>query len=824
MRASENTLDEQARAGTGGSVALLATTVFLSAFLLFQVQPIIGKYILPWFGSTSGVWATALLFFQLMLLGGYAYAHFIVSRMTWRRQAVLHAVLLATVLIALPITPADSWKPTSADAPVARILLILMASVGAPYLLLAATAPLIQRWFAQLHPGRSPYRLYALSNLGSLLALLSYPFLVEPYVRLRSQTLYWSLAYVVFGALCAACAWMLYRSLRGVDLGDAGAETVRDDSAPIVGPRPGAGAAFLWLSLSACGSGLLLATTNQMSMDIAVVPFLWIVPLCIYLLSFILTFDHERWYVRPLFIAALPVALINAVRLLYGGVDLDLMDQVVGYLLTLFVCCMCCHGELSRARPAAQHLTYFFLIVSVGGAVGGLLVAILAPALLPSTYEYHLLLVACYLLMGVVLARLLAGGDPDPTRGPLRRAMIGMCVVTGLVSIAFGTFVLLRPETWTEGTRVDPSETFAAWQAQMRMFGAVVAVVVLALIELWRRREGVMLASWWTSRRGLACIAFAGATAVGFVSLTGGLVWQVTNEEESTVELDRNFYGALALKERDEGSEIHRLSLTHGRIRHGSQLSDFPGWPTEYYGPETGVALAIQLHPRRADTTRQFRVGIVGLGVGTTAAYANTRVDADAEDESYVTVQDVSEPDYFRFYELNPLVARWATERFTFLGDATARGADVAVFEGDARIVLERQLEQGDAQRFDVFAIDAFSSDAIPLHLLTLESMQTYLAHLQPDGILALHVTNRFVDLLPIVQRLADETDLSAVYVENYSSSDRVVNSSDWVLLSRNQGFLDSEAVREDEEPMPDAGPLWTDDFSSLFEVVEASE
>ena len=333
-----------------------------------------------------------------------------------------------------------------------------------------------------------------------------------------------------------------------------------------------------------------------------------------------------------------------------------------------------------------------------------------------------------------------------------------------------------------------------------------------------------MLASWWTSRRGLACIAFAGATAVGFVSLTGGLVWQVTNEEESTVELDRNFYGALALKERDEGSEIHRLSLTHGRIRHGSQLSDFPGWPTEYYGPETGVALAIQLHPRRADTTRQFRVGIVGLGVGTTAAYANTRVDADAEDESYVTVQDVSEPDYFRFYELNPLVARWATERFTFLGDATARGADVAVFEGDARIVLERQLEQGDAQRFDVFAIDAFSSDAIPLHLLTLESMQTYLAHLQPDGILALHVTNRFVDLLPIVQRLADETDLSAVYVENYSSSDRVVNSSDWVLLSRNQGFLDSEAVREDEEPMPDAGPLWTDDFSSLFEVVEASE
>jgi hypothetical protein len=803
-------------------VALLATTVFLSAFLLFQVQPIIGKFILPWFGSTSGVWATALLFFQLMLLAGYAYAHFIVRRLTWRRQAVLHAVLLGLVLILLPITPSDALKPTSADAPVARILLILMASVGAPYLLLSATAPLIQRWFAHLHPGRSPYRLYALSNLGSLLALLSYPFLVEPYVRLRSQTVYWSLGYVVFGVLGAACAWMLYKSLGGV--GEDGSDSRQHDDDPTQGSHPGAGVAFLWLSLSACGSALLLATTNQMSMDIAVVPFLWILPLCVYLLTFILTFDHERWYVRPVFIAALPVALINAVRLLYGGVDLALMDQVVGYVLTLFVCCMCCHGELSRARPSARHLTFFFLIVSIGGAVGGVIVAILAPALLPSTYEFHLLLVGCYLLVGFVLVRLVAASDLDRPGRLLPRALTGMCAVTGLVAIAFGTFLLLRPETWGEGTGSAPSEAFAAWQVRMRVFGAVMAVVVVAVIEMWRRWDRATLASWWTSRRALACITLVGATAVGFVSLTGGLVWQVSREEESTVELDRNFYGALAIKERDEGSDLHRLSLTHGRIRHGSQLTDFPSWPTEYYGPETGVGLAIQRHPQRADTTRQFRVGVVGLGVGTTAAYANTRIDADADDESYVTVRDVGVPDYFRFYELNPLVARWATERFTFLGDATTRGADVAVFEGDARIVLERQLEQGDAQRFDVLAVDAFSSDAIPLHLLTLESMQTYLAHLQDDGILALHVTNRFVDLLPIVQRLADTTGLGALYVENFASEERVVNSSDWVLLTRNQAFLDLEAVRVDEEPMPAAGPLWTDDFSSLFEVVEASD
>ena len=821
MRDVGGPVDEEAQAWTGGSLALLGATVFLSALLLFQVQPIIGKYILPWFGSTPGVWATALLFFQLMLLGGYAYAHFIVSRMTWRRQAVLHGVLLALALITLPITPAEALKPTSADAPAARILLILTVSIGLPFLLLSATAPLIQRWFAHLHPGRSPYRLYALSNVGSLLALLSYPFLVEPYVRLRSQTSVWSLAYLFFAALCAACAWVLYRSSRDIGLQGTSADTGHAADATVPNDRPSAGSAFLWLLLSACGSGLLLATTNQMSTDIAVVPFLWVLPLCVYLLTFVLTFDHERWYVRPLFIALLPLVLINAVRLLYGGIDLGLVDQVVGHSSTLFVCCMCCHGELSRARPAAHHLTLFFLMVSTGGAVGGLMVAILAPAMFPGPYEYHLLLVGCYLLMGFILARLLASGSLVPAAGPVRRALTGMGFATAFVSVAVGTVVLLRPETWLEGASSDARETFAAWQGNMRVYGTLMPVFVVAVLETWRRMESVALRPWWASRGALARVALTGATAVGLVSLTGGLAWQVINDERRTVELARNFYGALAIKERDVGNSMHRLSLTHGRVRHGSQLQLFPSWPTEYYGPETGLALAIQHHPERSDTTRQFRVGVVGLGVGTIAAYANTSVDAELAEESYVTIRETGEPDYIRFYELNPLVTRLATNRFTFLGDAEARGADVAVFEGDARIVLEHQLEHGEVQRFDVLAVDAFSSDAIPLHLLTLESVHTYLAHLQEDGILAFHVTNRFVDLLPIVQRLAGATNLGAVYVENYSSSSRLVNSSDWVLLTRNQAFLNLEVVHEVEEPMPEPGALWTDDFSSLFEVVE---
>ena len=755
---------EEAKAQSSGSLALLAATVFLSAFLLFQVQPIIGKYILPWFGSTPGVWATALLFFQLMLLGGYAYAHFIVSRLTWRRQAVLHTVLLALALLTLPITPAEALKPTSSGAPSLRILLILTVSVGAPYLLLSATAPLIQRWFAQLHPGRPPYRLYALSNLGSLLALLSYPLLVEPFVRLRSQTSYWSLTYVAFAALCAACALTLYRGARAnsaqtADGGvpPAGGEPSAEIGAPRAGgepdqlehPRPGA--AFLWLLLSACGSGLLLATTNQMSLDIAVVPFLWILPLSVYLLTFVLSFDHARWYVRPLFIALLPLALINAVRLLYSGVDLGILDQVVSYSLTLFVCCMCCHGELSRARPAARHLTFFFLMVSIGGAVGGLFVAIVAPALFPSFYEYHLLLIACYVLVGFVLAHLFVTGKIAPVRHRVPRALVRLCWGIAFASIAIGTVVLLRPETWLEDASSNARATFATWQVYMRWYGSITAVFVLVVLELWRRMEGVVLRTWWVSRRGLVRAGLSGAAAVGLVSLTGGLFWQISNNERRVVDQDRNFYGALAIKERDVGDREHRLSLTHGRISHGSQLQLYPTWPTTYFGPETGIGLAIEHHPRRSDTTRQFRMGVVGLGVGTIAAFANAHVDIEESEESYVTVRETSQPDYLRFYELNPLVTRWANEKFTFLGDAAARGADVGVFEGDARIVLERQLEQGEAQRFDVLAIDAFSSDAIPIHLLTLESVQTYLGHLQEDGILALHVTNRFVDLLPIV-------------------------------------------------------------------------
>ena len=725
-------------------------------------------------------------------MGGYAYAHFVVSRLSWQRQAIVHALLLGLALITLPITPAESLIPTSPDAPVGRILLILALTVGAPFFLLSATAPLLQRWFALLHPGRSPYRLYALSNFGSLLALLSYPFVIERFVRLQAQTWIWSFGYVLFAGLCAVCGWQVYRS------------TASTEAAP------------------ACGSGLLMATTKQMSVDIAAVPFLWITPLSLYLLTFILCFDSDRWYLRPLYSALLPLVLINTLRLLYVGTDLGIVDQLLGYSLTLFVCCMCCHGELARLRPAPSQLTFFFLMVSAGGALGGMFVAILAPAIFAGLYEYHILLVACYALVVLVQMPRLFRSEGSAGKGRIARVLSGLCWTTALAAIVIGASYSFLAGTWIGG---NPSSnlaaTFAAWQAGMLWTVPYGIAALILVLEIWRRRQDAAPSLWWRSGRGVARLAASAVLALGLLSLTGALSWQVLETERRMVERGRNFYGVLAIKERGVGGSGHRLSLTHGRIRHGVQLQQHPTWPTTYYGPETGIGVAINYHPARADPDRQFRIGVVGLGVGTLAAYANTRIDAEQVDQSYVVRREGGIADDIRFYELNPLVVQWARELFSFLADAISRGADIQVFPGDARIVLERQLSSGEGQRFDILAIDAFSCDAIPIHLLTQESFQTYFRHLQPDGILALHVTNRYVDLIPIVARLAEAVGMHAIYIENYSSDSRFVDSTDWVLLTNNQAFLHTEAVHQDEEPMPTPGPLWTDDFSSIFEVVE---
>jgi hypothetical protein len=368
-----------------------ALTIFFGAFLLFQVQPMIGKFVLPWFGGSPLAWATCMLFFQCLLLGGYGYAHLLVKTLRPKRQAQLHCALLVISFAFLPIIPSDTWRPEGSESAVGRIFLLLTATIGAPFLLLSSTGPLMQAWFSRSHPGRSPYRLYALSNVASLLALISYPFLIEPALTLRVQTYIWSAGYVLFAAACGWCAFRFQSAPENES--DVFEQAGSDELA-----TPGFVDKLLWILLPAAGSLMLLATTNKITQDVAVVPFLWIAPLCIYLLTFIIAFDSSKWYWRPFWFMALPLALAGA----YYGPKLTIRTPVVlqlgAYIGTLFVLCMICHGELVRLKPSSKHLTLFYFFTSAGGALGGIFVNLIAPLIFSGFWEYQLGACLCALL------------------------------------------------------------------------------------------------------------------------------------------------------------------------------------------------------------------------------------------------------------------------------------------------------------------------------------------------------------------------------------------------------------------------------------------
>ncbi len=697
-------------------MARYAITIFLSAFLLFQVQPLIGKFILPWFGGSPAVWSTCMLFFQVLLLGGYSYAHWISSRFSGRGQMLCHLGLLGLSLAFLPIAPNPDWKPQGEEMPISRILLLLSFSIGLPYFLLSTTGPLLQESFRR-ETGRTPYRLYSLSNIGSLLALLTYPFLFEPALTLRTQIVSWSCGYVAFVLFCGWCALGFARPAH---------ESVAAEAAQAAAPaiRPRGVDVLRWLGLAACGSVMLLATTNQLCQEISAVPFLWVLPLALYLLSFIICFDHERWYHRTTFLYLLTAAVLLACYAIYKGNSLSIWEQLAIYSTALFVCCMVCHGELVRSKPAPRYATLFYLMVSAGGALGGVLVAIIAPLVLHDFWEYHLGLVAT-----VILAFAAAFQDPS--------------------------------------TRVKLSE-----------------------LEVRRRRGGWLV---------------GGAVSI---ALGVALGWSMVNERsddeaETTLETDRNFYGVLRVKEINNYDDENgpKLELVHGRIEHGFQYLDpeKSRWPTTYYGRPTGVGIAIMHHPRYA--AGGMRIGVIGLGCGTLAAYGR-------------------EGDTIRFYEINPQVKRISDKYFTYRKDSPA---EVDVVLGDARIKMEQQLAAGEPQQFDVLAVDAFSSDAIPMHLLTKECIDLFRRHLKNDGLLCLHISNRFLDLAPVTLGLAEAIDCEAVQVHCDYDSEQGLYNSLWVIVTDNWDFLNTPEVAAAITPWDNQKPplVWTDDYCSLWQVLD---
>ncbi len=685
-----------------------AAAIFLSAFLLFLVQPMIGKKILPWFGGAPGVWTTCMLFFQVALLAGYAYAHYLGSHFSFRRQVTIHLVVAAVGLLFLPVYPGGWLRPENADYPAARILLLLALTVGGPYFVLATTSPLLQKWFFRAVPGRSPYPLYALSNAGSLLALLLYPVLIEPAMPTRSQAVAWSGGYILFGLLLAGCAWRLWR--RG-EADDVPAEAEASDAA-----SPDAFTRFLWLLLAALGSMLLLAITNALCQDIAVVPFLWVLPLGLYLLTFIIVFENDRWYYRPLFWAAGAVCAAGMIRVMSGVAFMSLPLQGGVYLAALFVFCMICHGELARQKPAPAHLTGFYLLIALGGALGACFVTVIAPLLFDIYAELHLA------LWGAAAAGIAAW--------------------------------------WNERLRRNPGERF-----RMRL------------------------------------LRFAPALAALFV-FGGALVWQARDMAFASLDVSRNFYGVLRVRDHNAGHPDNAYrDLAHGSTVHGWQMlrPDLRRLPTAYYHEQSGIARAFRAYrsPRPdADgvSPRPVRIGVIGLGIGTIAAFGRRG-------------------DYVRFYEINPDVLRFAREYFTYLADTPARW-DVVL--GDGRLSLDRE-EPAD---FDILVLDAFTSDAVPAHLLTREAFEGYLRHLKPEGVIVVNIANRHLDLRPVLWAHADHFGLGRLVMMTPRVSRRWAQAH-WVALSRNDAFFAHPEFKDFTPPFSPWRVLWTDDFNDLFALLK---
>ncbi|HLH20796.1 MAG TPA: fused MFS/spermidine synthase [Bryobacteraceae bacterium] len=688
-----------------------AATIFLSAFLLFEVQPVIAKMILPWFGGTSAVWSTCMLFFQVVLLLGYVYAHWLHTALKPRRQALVHLTALALSLAALPILPAAHWKQAGGALPSLRILALLAATVGMPYFLLSSTSPLLQAWYARSHKQGMPYRLFALSNFASMLALLSYPVLIEPILPSRAQGYGWSIAYVAFAILCGITAWR--SAAQAVDQPVAAAEQAD-------APSPSWALRTLWLGLAASASVLLLAVTTHLTQDVAAIPFLWILPLSLYLLSFIVCFEAPRYYSRAVFLPLLALALaFMALRLwpwlrdaeapwlqrIYG---MDMRWIIGCFSAGLFVCCMVCHGELARLKPHPRHLTGFYVIVSAGGALGGLFVGLAAPNLFRAYYEFPIGLGLCLLAVALVLARGLSGA------APARR-------VAGMAALA----IVLCGYGWC---------LFAIMRDMVSEYRVVA----------------------------------------------------------------RNFYGLLRV--RDDGDpridEDASRKLIHGVINHGQQMlrEEYRRLPVTYFCPDSGIGRAM-----RATEGRPRRIGILGLGCGTLAAYGRAG-------------------DTIRIYEINPLVLDIARRDFTYLADTPAR-IETAI--GDGRLTIESEPAR---HEFDILVMDAFSGDSVPVHLITQEAFQTYFRHLKPDGILAVNISNKYLNLEPVMASAAESLGKTAfVYHYTPPEDDILCFSCSWTLLMDRAAADAHPELRQHGKPLH-AQPgfrLWTDDFSNMFAILK---
>lgn len=679
-------------------------SIFLSAFLLFIIQPLLAKTLLPLFGGSPAVWLSNLVFYQTALLLGYAYAYFVtkIKRISW--QAMVHFGLLALSLLLLPITPAKElatlnlWQPLTVFA-------VLGTTLLAPVVVLSATSPLLQFWYYHSYHSDFPYRYYALSNLGSLLGLFAFPLLLEPLFGLKIQLAWWSIGYALFCAGCAICAFITLKQNKSLE------QKIASSAAPVA-----VSAVFSWLLLTALSSALLLTTSQVMMQNVIGMPLLWVIPLALYLISYIVIFYQPRCYNRPVWIS-LFLLLSAAIFYLPTHHQLTLLVQIVSFTLLLFSGCMICHGELYSLKPDKQHLTFYYLMMALGGVLGGLFVNLVSPLVFNEWWDFYGTIFAIFLYL--------------------------ICVPISKASL---------PETPYKAS-----------------------VIKQTLLPL-------------------SLFAFVGLIALLAVTLK--------KTHADLILVHRNFLGMFEIAERYNNRFDHMRILRNGNILHGQQYlaPDLRTSATTYYSQKSGIGIAIEyLRQQKINTPMHLRIGAIGLGTGTIAALAH-------------------KGDTIRFYELDPDIVTAAKQYFSFLSDSPGK---IETVVDDGRLALAKEFQNQGSQQFDIIAVDAFNGDAIPLHLLTKEAFQIYLSHLKPNGILAFHISSRYVDLYPPLQALSSELGLSAYLSRHVPKDERWLSQSEWLLISR-QPEVGLFLFKKGALTFRDAriADVWTDDYNYLLPII----
>jgi len=734
---------------------LYAFSLFMSAVLLFWMEPMVAKMILPLLGGAPSVWNTCIVFYQTLLLLGYVYAHATTRWLGLRWQAVLHVLLLVVVFVTLPVHVASGWAPPLSSNPVLWLFLLLLISVGLPFFTLSTTAPLLQKWFAfTVHPSaKDPYFLYSASNLGSLMGLLGYPLLIEAYFSLPLQARIWSVSYIFLAGTILACAFIALKSPR-IGMGHLNSETTDASAGLKIRQRT------RWVLLAFVPSSLLLGVTNYITTDIAQVPLLWIIPLAIYLISFVLVFSPKAFIPHGLMVRVQPFLLVALAILFYWGfTKIVAWPFIPFHLLVFFVTAMVCHGEIAYSRPSTFHLTEYYLWISVGGVLGGVFNTLVAPQVFNSFAEYPLMIaIACLLRPSL-----------DSDQRPYKRwydlgLPLASLVLFGLSKIGMRYLV------------------------QGRNNLGILELIVFILISCMV---------------GVICFSFRSRPmrfgfGMGAILLVG---FFLTGEQEQILYRERNFFGIHKVVYDPKG-DYHLLF--HGTTLHGAQSLNPVRIhePLTYFHPTGPLGQVFGVFPKNPD---HARVAIIGLGTGSTAGYARPG-------------------QHWTFYEIDPTVKRIATESryFTFLKDCPAKASVVL---GDARLSLVNATDHS----YDLIVLDAFSSDAIPLHLLTREALKLYLAKLSESGIMVFHISNRYLNLKPILGNLANHMNLVCLVQEDMDLSEAEKKAkkapSTWVVIARRSPDLNRLAADHRWKPLSSTpkSKLWTDDFSNIVSVFKWS-